>query len=217
VVVTGVEDGIVRFHDPHGHPYATLPADDFIAAWRADSIGYATEPFTARAGFQRVRDVDPATALRRALPMAARWLADLVETGLEPWQHDHLGYFAIRVGARRLSDASACLAFIGESKAVSIAGGHGSSAPCNTRSSPATASPWPGCCGGWRRPMNNCGPACRAAEPAGYSQEGIMGSWHPPLPGCLTSWPAIRSSRVRPARFFRTVLAIRVSCRRGCG
>jgi hypothetical protein len=51
VVVTGVEDGIVRFHDPHGHPYATLPADDFIAAWRADSIGYATEPFTARAGF----------------------------------------------------------------------------------------------------------------------------------------------------------------------
>jgi len=75
VVVTGVEDGIVRFHDPHGHPYATLPADDFIAAWRADSIGYATEPFTARAGFQRVHDVDPANALRRALPMAARWLA----------------------------------------------------------------------------------------------------------------------------------------------
>ena len=122
VVVTGVEDGIVRFHDPHGHPSATLPADDFIAAWRADSIGYSTEPFTARSGFQRIRDVDPATALRRALPMAARWLAELVETGLEPWQHDHLGYFAIRVGARRLSDASACLAFIGESKAASIAG-----------------------------------------------------------------------------------------------
>ena len=53
---------------------------------------------------------------------AAEGLAKLVETGLEPWQHDHLGYFAIRVGARRLSDASACLAFIGESKAASIAG-----------------------------------------------------------------------------------------------
>jgi hypothetical protein len=111
---------------------------------RADSIGYATEPFTARAGFQRVRDIDPTTALRQALPMATRWLAgeadvpappgslggaaaaeglaELVETGLEPWQHDHLGYFAIRVSARRLSDASACLAFIGESKAASIAG-----------------------------------------------------------------------------------------------
>jgi len=143
MVVTGVEKGLVRFHDPHGHPYATLPVGDFIAAWRADSIGYATEPFTARAAFQRVRDVDAATALRRALPMAARWLAgdlelpvppgslggaaalerlaELVETGLEPWQHDHLCYFAIRVGARRLADAAACLALIGEDKAADIA------------------------------------------------------------------------------------------------
>ena len=40
VVVTGVEDGMVRFHDPHGHPYATLPTGDFLTAWRADSIGY---------------------------------------------------------------------------------------------------------------------------------------------------------------------------------
>ena len=143
VVVTGMEDGMVRFHDPHGHPYATLPADDFLTAWRAGSIGYATEPFTARDGFERVRDVDPAAALRRALPVAARWLAgdaaglppgsrggaaaverlaELVEAGLEPWQHDHLGYFTIRVGARRLADAAACLAFIGENTAASIAG-----------------------------------------------------------------------------------------------
>ena len=144
MVVTCVEKDIVRFHDPHGHPHATLPMDDFIAAWRADSIGYATEPFTARADFQRVSDVDGATALRRALPMAARWLAgdvdlpvqpgslggaaaverlaELVGAGLEPWQHDHLGYFAIRVGARRLADAATCLAFIGENKAADIAG-----------------------------------------------------------------------------------------------
>ena len=49
-------------------------------------------------------------------------LAGLVETGLEPWQHDHLCYFAIRVGARRLADAAACLALIGEDKAAGIAG-----------------------------------------------------------------------------------------------
>jgi hypothetical protein len=41
---------------------------------------------------------------------------------LEPWQQDHLGYFAIRVGARRLAAAAACLAFIGEDTAASIAG-----------------------------------------------------------------------------------------------
>jgi hypothetical protein len=151
VVVTGVRDGMVCFHDPHGHPYATLPAEDFLTAWRADSIGYAAEPFTARAGFERVRDVGPAVALRRALPAAAGWLAGdagrfagdagrpalpgslggaaaverlagLAEAGLEPWQQDHLGYFAIRVGARRLCDAAACLAFVGEDTAAGIAG-----------------------------------------------------------------------------------------------
>ena len=41
--------------------------------------------------------------------------------GLEPWQHGHLGYFAIRVGARRLTDAATCLALIGENKAADIA------------------------------------------------------------------------------------------------
>lgn len=142
VVVTGVEDNLVRFHDPHGHPYATLPVDDFLAAWRADSIGYPTESFTARAGFRKIHDIDAATALRRALPMAARWLAgdvdlpvppgslggavaldrlaELAETGLEPCQRDHLAYFAIRVGARRLADATSCLAYIGEDQAAQI-------------------------------------------------------------------------------------------------
>jgi hypothetical protein len=143
MVVTGVEEDTVCFHDPHGHPYATLPMDDFIAAWRADSIGYATEPFMVRDRFERARGVDAATALRRALPVAARWLAgdmdlpvppgslggaaalerlaELAETGLEPGQRDHLGYFAIRVGARRLADAAVCLAFIGEHQAAGIA------------------------------------------------------------------------------------------------
>lgn len=143
LVVTGVEDDVVRFHDPHGHPYATLPIDDFVAAWRADTIDYATEPFTARADFQQVRDVDDATALRRALPMAARWLAgevavpvppgslggaaaveriaELVDNGLAPWQQGHLGHFAIRVGARRLADAAVCLASIGAHAAAGVA------------------------------------------------------------------------------------------------
>jgi hypothetical protein len=148
VVVTGTENDMVRLHDPHGHPYATLPVADFIAAWRAvpaaESIGYAAEPFTAWTGFRRIGDTDPAAALRRALPAAARWLggemkrsvppgslggaaalerlAEIAEAGLEPWQHDHLAWFAIRVGARRLADAAACLEFAGQDKAAAIAG-----------------------------------------------------------------------------------------------
>lgn len=147
VVVTGTENDMVRLHDPHGHPYATLPITDFITAWRAvpaaESISYIAEPFTAWTGFRRVQDTGEATALRQALPMAARWLAedaerpappgslggaaalerlsDIAEAGLERWQHDHLAYFAIRVGARRLADAAACLESIGQDKAAAIA------------------------------------------------------------------------------------------------
>ena len=49
-------------------------------------------------------------------------LAEITEAGLEPGQHDHLAYFAIRVGARRLADAAACLEFIGQDMAAGIAG-----------------------------------------------------------------------------------------------
>jgi hypothetical protein len=76
VVVTGTENDMVRLHDPHGHPYATLPLADFIAAWRAvpaaESSSYTAEPYTAWAGFRRVHDTAEAAALRRALPAAAR-------------------------------------------------------------------------------------------------------------------------------------------------
>jgi mutator family transposase len=100
-------------------------------------------PGSRAAGLAMAFKLDAATALRRALPMAAHWLAgdaglpvppgslggaaalerlaELVETGLEPWQHAHLGYFAIRVGARRLADAAVCLAYIGENKAAGLA------------------------------------------------------------------------------------------------
>jgi hypothetical protein len=35
VVVTAVADGVVHFHDPHGFPFATLPVDEFTAAWES--------------------------------------------------------------------------------------------------------------------------------------------------------------------------------------
>ena len=167
VVVTGTENDMVRLHDPHGHPYATLPTTDFIAAWRAvpaaESIGYSAEPFTAWTSFRRVHDTGEAAALRRALPAAARWLAgdmkrpvppgslggaaalerlaEIAEAGLEPWPHDHLAWFAIRVGARRLADAAACLEFAGGMTCAATSSSI--AAPCGRRSwsrSPARSS-----------------------------------------------------------------------------
>ncbi|GAB2892390.1 hypothetical protein GCM10022245_29560 [Streptomyces mayteni] len=37
VVVLAVEGDTVLLHDPEGHPFATLPTADFLAAWRAES------------------------------------------------------------------------------------------------------------------------------------------------------------------------------------
>ncbi|MCW6009769.1 hypothetical protein K1W54_35300 [Micromonospora sp. CPCC 205371] len=134
VVVLTVDDATVTLHDPHGHPHATLPLPAFVAAWRAETVPYPSTPFTMRAGFQRVRDVDPERALRGWLPDAVRWLdgspgagatveriADLVTADLDAKTHGHLVHFAVRVGARRLADTSAWLGRIGRSTAAEIA------------------------------------------------------------------------------------------------
>jgi hypothetical protein len=133
VVVIGVDDATVTLHDPHGHPYATLPHDAFVAAWRAETVPYPSTPFTMRAGFHRVRDVDVATALRASLPDAVRWLeasaagdtverlAGLVTAGLDEQTYGHLVHFAVRVGTRRLADASVWLGTIGHARAAEIA------------------------------------------------------------------------------------------------
>lgn len=130
VRVLGVEAGMVRFHDPHGHPFATLPAEQFAAAWRAETIEYADVEYELRTDFRRVREVDPLDALRAMLPRAAAWLdgsdeavlalADLVETGLSDGQRGGLVWFAIRVGARRLADAAWWLEQIGQTTAAGI-------------------------------------------------------------------------------------------------
>lgn len=141
VVVLGLAEGRVLMHDPHGHPYATLPVDDFIAAWRAESIDYAT-PFTLRTGFRQLRPVTEEAAIEAALPAARRWLAmeqgrhlpagtignaeaaerlaGTVEAGCDRGLRNHLVHFAVGVGARRVADAATCLGRIGRGEAAAV-------------------------------------------------------------------------------------------------
>jgi hypothetical protein len=143
VCVLEATDELVRFHDPQGFPYATLPAADFLAAWPADTIAYKATPYTMRSDFRRVRDVSADDALRATLPGAVAWLrgrddlpappgtiggaaaasrlADLVSDGLDPGIYGHLVYFAIKVGARRLTDAATELARLGHDRAAAVA------------------------------------------------------------------------------------------------
>lgn len=61
-------------HDPEGHPYASLPLGDFLAAWRAETLDYGT-PDTLRHGFARVAEVSEIDAVRASIPAAIRWLS----------------------------------------------------------------------------------------------------------------------------------------------
>ncbi|MFE5332155.1 cysteine peptidase family C39 domain-containing protein [Embleya sp. NPDC056575] len=143
VVVLEVTDDTVLLHDPHGHPYATLPTDRFAASWQAEKITYTDEPFVMRTDFVRHEQVAPAEALRRSLAAAVGWsggredlpmpagslaggaalerLAAQVDAGLAAQVRVLLEVFAIRVGVRRLVDAATCLAGIGRTEAASIA------------------------------------------------------------------------------------------------
>ncbi|MET9854391.1 hypothetical protein ABZY57_15760 [Streptomyces sp. NPDC006450] len=144
VVLAAGQDGI-ELHDPHGHPYATLPTRAFLSAWEATSVGYTDAPFVLRTGFVRDRRVTAADALRRSLPGARRWLAgraelpvpagtlggaaaverlaEMVAEGLSPGIRTLLTGFGVRVGARRLNDASTCLEELGLPRAAALAQG----------------------------------------------------------------------------------------------
>lgn len=142
VVVIAIEGDNVRFHDPQGYPFATLPADIFLTAWEAETIDYGM-PFTMRSNFRRVRVVSETEVIRASMPSAAKWLsmkhpqhlpegtvgnadaanalAEMIATACDEDLRAHLVHFAIRVGSRRLADAATCLHRIGHVKAAKIA------------------------------------------------------------------------------------------------
>jgi hypothetical protein len=142
VVVLDVNDERVLVHDPHGYPYAEVPIDDFTTAWRADTISYG-DPYTMRTDFVKVADITDADAIRSIIPSAIQWLsmssdlkmppgslgngeaaervAHMIDAGAGGGLREHLIYFAIRVGARRLSDTADCLTLAGYTQAATIA------------------------------------------------------------------------------------------------
>ncbi|MFJ3610830.1 hypothetical protein [Streptomyces hydrogenans] len=143
VVLLAADQDAVELHDPHGHPFATLPTQAFLSAWEAKAISYIDAPFVLRAGFVRHHRLTPVDALRQSLPGAERWLAgrddlpmppgslggaaavealaDMVARGTPPSIRTLLTAFGVRVGARRLNDAATCLEELGLSHAASLA------------------------------------------------------------------------------------------------
>ncbi|MFF3226523.1 hypothetical protein ACFYV7_27270 [Nocardia suismassiliense] len=131
VVVLAVEDDTVLLHDPQGNPFATLPTGAFAEAWRGEKVTYIDTPFVLRSGFVRDRVVSPIDALESSMPQAIRSLegssdvvekfAEAVGRGLDPEIRNLLAIFGIRVGTRRLLDASASLTMLGRTEAAALA------------------------------------------------------------------------------------------------
>lgn len=142
MIVLDVDDERALLHDPQGYPFASLPLDDFMLAWRAESIVYG-EPYTMRTGFTQVTEVTEEEAIKATIPFAIQWLsmegeypmppgslgngeaalalAALLEAGCDGELLDQLIHFAVRVGARRAADAATCLSRIGATEAAKIA------------------------------------------------------------------------------------------------
>ncbi|SMC71111.1 hypothetical protein [Kibdelosporangium aridum] len=128
VLLLEATEDIVVLHDPHGHPYATLPVAGFVAAWEGKAVTYCDEPFVTRSAFVRDRVVSEVDALAASIPQAIRWLDGATEAVrsmasqvLTPDARSLLAVFGIRLGARRLADAALSLRMLGFAQAAEIA------------------------------------------------------------------------------------------------
>lgn len=143
VVVLGIDNDTVEMHDPHGHPYATLPIHEFMAAWKTDSLGYG-KSYTMRTDFRQIEALSEEQVMLRSIPnalkhislqatgvdnmppgsaaneAATKWLCDRIEVGLPDGMRAHLVYFAVQVGARRSVDAATCLSRVGYTRSAAV-------------------------------------------------------------------------------------------------
>lgn len=125
VLLYEMDETNLFLHDPAGYPYTQMAITDFVAAWRAESIGYRTGSYTmwgrlreeshpdadalfARTDRQiawqlrqeRMND-DPTTVGAGAV---RRLAAQVRENGAPGRLWDHLVHFALPLGAKRAAD-----------------------------------------------------------------------------------------------------------------
>jgi hypothetical protein len=132
-------DRQVRFHEPGGFPFATLPLEQFLLAWRAERVGYPDAPYVLRSAFTPVEPHSRAETIARALPGVRRSLAadpggpqryggpraleltaELLRQAVPPRLAGHLTHFALPLAARRRLDAAAFLREAGNPRASTL-------------------------------------------------------------------------------------------------
>lgn len=124
VLVYAVEEDVVCLHDPDGFPHAVISHADFLAAWKAESIGYRTGAYSMWGRLERqteptadelfrATDRQIAALLREERerfgpaevgPGMLRQFADEAKAALSPPLRGHLAFFAFPVSTRRCED-----------------------------------------------------------------------------------------------------------------
>ncbi|WP_077614701.1 BtrH N-terminal domain-containing protein [Caenibacillus caldisaponilyticus] len=125
VVVLDIVEKQVILHDPAGFPFAPLPMEDFLSAWKADQVVYKRGPYTFRYRFRPVRKTSHQEMIRQTLERIAvnltfnpdgpvvyggvkalRLFSEELKKPLSPQLEAHLLWFAFPLAARRALDAA---------------------------------------------------------------------------------------------------------------
>ncbi|MDQ2715308.1 MAG: hypothetical protein M3Z08_10405 [Chloroflexota bacterium] len=139
VVALAVEDEHVCLHDPGGYPCAVLPIENFLEAWRAESIGYGRGPHTLRSHFRQVSHPGRQEIIQQALPAlrecvqvnpggpvayggveALHLLANDLRGQVPPSISNSLVQFVLPLASRRSLDAAAFLREAGKADAAAL-------------------------------------------------------------------------------------------------
>jgi hypothetical protein len=138
-VALDVDENHVVVHDPYGFPFAKLPINNLLQAWRANRIDYASGAFIMRFRFRRVEQLSWTQVTARSVaelraivsvpssslseyggPPALLRVADLLRTNNPPSTLCELPYFVLPLGARRCLDGAQFLASAGLEQAAAV-------------------------------------------------------------------------------------------------
>jgi hypothetical protein len=127
VLALGMNDNMVRVHDPAGFAHALIGRADLKAAWRADTIAYKRGHYRSWSKPRRIRTMNQtelqqtAMAFFRTLYAEAEvlarqhkmkidgalirdWAETMARNGFNPAQLGHLTRFALPLGSKRAMD-----------------------------------------------------------------------------------------------------------------
>ena len=130
VLALGMQDDMVRLHDPAGFAHALIGRDDLKAAWRADSIVYKRGHYRSWSQPRRIREVSENELRQQALTffrglyagaealakqhkakidgaLIRDWAQTMARNGFDGGQLGHLTRFALPLGAKRAMDYAA--------------------------------------------------------------------------------------------------------------